>query len=463
MGTNPAVSLPNADAVRTALGKLDLFVVSENVLSNDTVNSGAHVLLPAHAWGEKSGTVTNSERRISRQRAFLEAAGESRPDWWIVSEVGKRLGFAEAFAFSRRLTSFASMPRSPASRTSGKRDFDIGGLAQISDDAFDALAPVHWPVRQATTRRSASSRRAVFTPTIARARFVAPDMPRLKTQASVSRPLRLNTGRIRDQWHTMTRTGLSPRLGQHLPEPFVEIHPDDAAEAGIANGGFAEVTTEFGRCMLKVLVSDRQQRGMLFAPIHWNERTASSARVGALVAAFTDPFSGQPEVKATPAAIAPHPYVQRGFVLSRRPLRFPDDVWWTRVAVTGGHGYLLAHNLGPEFWQDWFAANAPCDDVAAYDDRPAAPIARRRLRMVASSSACSAARSMKRSSGMRSRRCSRRTRCRPTSGACCCRAEAATALPASGPIVCACFGVGRNTIADAVSGGAGSVAAIGAH
>ncbi len=83
MGTNPAVSLPDADAVRKALGKLELFVVSENVLSNDTVNSGAHVLLPAHAWGEKSGTVTNSERRISRQRAFLDAPGESKPDWWI--------------------------------------------------------------------------------------------------------------------------------------------------------------------------------------------------------------------------------------------------------------------------------------------------------------------------------------------------------------------------------------------
>ena len=173
-------------------------------------------------------------------------------------------------------------------------------------------------------------------------------MPRLKTQTSVSRPLRLNTGRIRDQWHTMTRTGLSPRLGQHLPEPFVEIHPDDAAEAGIDNGGFAEVSTEFGRCILKAQVSDRQQRGMLFAPIHWNEENASSARVGSLVAAFTDPFSGQPEAKATPAAIAPKLYAQRGFVLSRRPLTMPDGVWWSRVAVVGGHGYLLAHNLDPD-------------------------------------------------------------------------------------------------------------------
>src|SRR6195952_4348221 len=91
MGTNPAVSLPEADAVRAAMAKLELFVVSENVRSNDTVNAGAHVLLPAQAWGEKSGTVTNSERRVSRQRAFVKPPGEAKPDWWIVSEVAKRL------------------------------------------------------------------------------------------------------------------------------------------------------------------------------------------------------------------------------------------------------------------------------------------------------------------------------------------------------------------------------------
>ena len=100
MGTNPAVSLPDADAARAALSKLELFVISENVRSNDTVNSGVHVLLPAQAWGEKSGTVTNSERRISRQRAFLPPPGEAKPDWWIVGEVAKRLGFGAAFDFN---------------------------------------------------------------------------------------------------------------------------------------------------------------------------------------------------------------------------------------------------------------------------------------------------------------------------------------------------------------------------
>ena len=127
IGTNPAVSLPDADAARAALKKLELFVISENVRSNDTVNAGAHVLLPAQAWGEKSGTVTNSERRISRQRAFLAPPGETRPDWWIVSEVAKRLGFAAAFDFKSAADVFREHAGLSAFENAGSRDFDIGG------------------------------------------------------------------------------------------------------------------------------------------------------------------------------------------------------------------------------------------------------------------------------------------------------------------------------------------------
>src|ERR1700753_1409335 len=131
MGTNPAVSLPDADVARAALGKLELFVVSENVRSNDTVNAGAHVLLPAQAWGEKSGTVTNSERRISRQRAFLSAPGEAKPDWWIVSEVAKRLGFGAAFDFNSAADIFREHAALSAFEHNGSRDFDIGGFCRI--------------------------------------------------------------------------------------------------------------------------------------------------------------------------------------------------------------------------------------------------------------------------------------------------------------------------------------------
>ncbi len=196
---------------------------------------------------------------------------------------------------------------------------------------------------------------------------MAPEIPALRTETTAGRPLRLNTGRVRDQWHTMTRTGLSPRLGQHLPEPFVEVHPVDAARFGLSHDGFARVTTDYGQCILKVTISPRQQRGMLFAPIHWSEHNASSGRVGGLVAPFTDPFSGQPENKATPASIVPYEYVFRGFVLSRTQLQMPTSLWWARAAVKGGFGYLFADNADLMRWPAWLQATAAAD-IAEYRD-----------------------------------------------------------------------------------------------
>src|SRR6201999_1326505 len=327
IGTNPVVSLPDADVVREALKKLELFVVSENVRSNDTVNSGAHVLLPALAWGEKSGTVTNSERRISRQRSFLPAPGEARPDWWILGEVAKRLGFGAAFDYRSAADVFREHAALSAFENGGRRGFDIGALTAGSDQGYDAMAPLLWPMQWGDIEpKQRMFARGGFYTNDRKARFIPPEIPALPTETNPGRPLRLNTGRVRDQWHTMTRTGLSPRLGAHLPEPYVEIHPDDASRYGVDDDSFARVTTDYGQCILKVVVSARQQRGMLFAPIHWSEANASAARVGALVAPFTDPFSGQPEAKSTPASIAPYEYVFRGFVLSRKELALPPSL-----------------------------------------------------------------------------------------------------------------------------------------
>ena len=156
-------------------------------------------------------------------------------------------------------------------------------------------------------------------------------------------------------------------MGQHLPEPFVEVHPDDAVRYGVTDDSFARVVTDYGQCILKVTVSDRQQRGMLFAPIHWSEANASSARVGALVAPITDPLSGQPENKATPASIAPHEYVFRGFALSRVRLELPSHAWWARVALPAGFGYLFADNADLAGWQTWLRS-VRGHDLAEYAD-----------------------------------------------------------------------------------------------
>ena len=463
MGTNPAVSLPDADAVRAALKKLELFVVSENVRSNDTVNAGAHVLLPAQAWGEKSGTVTNSERRISRQRAFLDPPGEARPDWWIVAEVAKRLGFGAAFDFNSAADVFREHAELSAFENTGGRDFDIGALKSLTDEAFDALAPVQWPTRLGSSQpqRRFFADGGFFTADF-KARFIAPEIPALRSVTSAARPLRLNTGRIRDQWHTMTRSGQSPRLGQHLPEPFVEVHPDDALKFGVTDDSFARVTTDYGQCTLKVVVSERQQRGMLFAPIHWSEATATGSRVGALVAPFTDAFSGQPENKATPVSIAPCEYVFRGFALSRTPLVLPGHSWWAHVAVPGGHGYLLADNADLAGWQSWLRSTTP-DDLAEYMDfgggvYRAASFAADQIEACLFIGPAQDAvdwNVIKQLFGAGPLGDDQRRML--LSG------KSSDGMASAGPIVCACFGVGRTTICDAIAGGAGTAAEIGAQ
>lgn len=463
MGTNPAVSLPNADAVRSAMRKLDFLVISENMRSNDSVNAGAHVLLPAHAWGEKSGTVTNSERRISRQRAFLTPPGESKPDWWIVSEVAKRLGYGSSFAYNSAADVFREHARLSAFENNGARDFDIGAFANIADEAFDDMPPVMWPMRAGNiTPTERFFAEGGFFTADKKAKFVATDIPQLRGPISAARPLRLNTGRIRDQWHTMTRTGLSPRLGQHLPEPFVEIHPEDAAQAGVVDGGFARLATDLGQCILKVIVSERQQRGMLFAPIHWSEETSSSGRTGSLVAPFTDPFSGQPENKATPVAIEAVVFAERGFALSRTPMKFPKNVWWSRVAVVGGYGYLLAGNAGASEWKTLMSPDDDRNAISEYEDA-AAKIYRaaafrddrlERCLFVGRSDDAVEWGAVKELFALPT--VTEDQRRILLSG------KSATGMSNPGPVVCACFGVGRNTICESISAGARTPADIGA-
>ena len=347
MATNPAVSLPRADLVRDAMRGLDLFVVSEVMRSNDTLNCGAQILLPAAAWGEKDGTVTNSERRISRQRAFLPLPGEVRPDWWIVGQVAQRLGFGEAFAFQSPGEIFAEHARLSAFENDGARDFDIGALDR-GDVAYEDMAPVQWPARANGAPAKRLFSKGGFFTADRRARFHALEEPALKEKACDQYPFLLNTGRVRDQWHTMTRTGLSPRLGAHLPEPFAQVHPLDAARAGLHEGGFVVVTSRHGRAVLRVRLSDGQRKGEVFAPIHWSAETASDARVGALVQPATDRHSGQPELKATAVALAAVSFARHGFVMARGDVDPGADFWSARIALAGGQGRLFATDVAFE-------------------------------------------------------------------------------------------------------------------
>jgi assimilatory nitrate reductase catalytic subunit len=345
VATNPVVSLPDADQVRRALARCELIVVSDVVQKTDTT-AFAHVLLPAAAWGEKEGTVTNSERRISRQRAFLDPPGETRPDWWAMCGVAKRMGFAGAFEFASSHEIFSEHARLSAAGNEGTRAFDIGGLAHLRSPEFDALEPVQWPVpveRLGTARLFASGRffhpdgRARFTPT-------APRAPAFALNEEF--PLVLNTGRIRDQWHTMTRTGISPRLSEYMPEPFADLHAQDALLLGVREGELVRVATQWGSLVARLRTSGDIARGALFVPIHWSATNASDGRVGALVNPVVDPESGEPEFKHTPARVEPFSVDWYGFILSRRPLAELDAAWWTAVRGQGFMRYEFACRRG---------------------------------------------------------------------------------------------------------------------
>jgi assimilatory nitrate reductase catalytic subunit len=355
MATNPAVSMPDASWARAALGKLELLVVSDNVLSNDTINSCADILLPAAAWGEKDGTVTNSERRISRQRAFLPLPGDAMPDWWMVTQVAHRLGFDDQFPYRSAADVFREHAALSAFENDGTRDFDIGALATLDDDGYDALEPTQWPAPAGRPSRERLFADGHFFTPDHKARFIPPEPLAPGAETTQDFPFRLNTGRVRDQWHTMTRTGMSPKLAAHRAEPFVDVHPADAGRIGLRNDGFARVATRYGSGVLKVRLDAGQQPGTLFVPIHWSEVNSAAARVGDLVAPVTDPHSGQPDAKATPASIAPLEFRMRGFALTRVPIALLGDTWWVRIAVANGFGYSFATNKGPAAWRDHLA------------------------------------------------------------------------------------------------------------
>ncbi|SKA02398.1 assimilatory nitrate reductase (NADH) alpha subunit apoprotein [Enhydrobacter aerosaccus] len=342
MATNPVASMPNADAVRAALAACDLSIVSEAVRASDTVDA-CRVRLPALAWAEKEGTVTNSERCISRQRPFLPAPGEARPDWWIIAEVARRLGYGDAFAWTGPADIFREHAALSAFENEGTRDFDIGAYATLDDAGYGCLAPFVWP---APTKAAATGGRFFgggdFFHVDRRARFVGTPVRPPEHAPDPEHPLRLNTGRVRDQWHTMTRTGKSVRLAGHRPEPTVDLHPLDAAARNLRTGDIAELRSRWGRAVFKVHVSDAVRPGDIFAPMHWTAQLSRSSKVNAAVNPAVDRLSGQPELKHTPVQVLKLPVCWHGTILARRPIMVPEVSYGARVRVAGCHAYVMA-------------------------------------------------------------------------------------------------------------------------
>jgi len=334
MATNPAVSLPDAEKVREALAACPFVAVSDCMAETDTA-AFAHVRLPALAWGEKDGTVTSSERRISRQRALFPPPGEARPDWRIVADVARAMGHGEAFGWRSPAQVFREWARLTAYENED-RTLDLGPLAGVTPEAYDALELVQWPVTAAggTARLFTDG---LFQTPDGRARMHAVAAAGPAEAVDPAFPLALNTGRVRDHWHTLTRTGLAPELCRHAPEPFVEIHPEDAAPLGVAEGMLTRVTTRQGEAVALARLTVRQRPGSVFMPMHWSAAYAPRGRANPLVGASVDPRSGQPEFKHTPARVRPYRETWRGFFIAREGWSLPKglDLVWRRIPQPG--------------------------------------------------------------------------------------------------------------------------------
>jgi assimilatory nitrate reductase catalytic subunit len=441
--TNPVVSMPDADAVRDAIAGCPFTVVSDVTQATDTARL-AHVVLPVKGWAEKDGTVTNSDRTISRQRAVLPAPGQGRADWDILADVARRMGYERGFDYETPAQIFREYAVLSGTAGALGRDFDISSLGVLSDEGYDTLAPARWPL---TPQRQGG--RFFADGTFFHADSKAKLIP-VKHQPPAARtgpryPFRLNTGRLRDQWHTMTRTGLSARLSAHLPEPFVEIHPDDAQEQGIVVSDLVQLRGPTGACILRARITDTVQRGQLFAPIHWTGETAPSARIDVAIPGVTDPISGQPESKAGVAIAQKWEAAWYGFAVSREAMTL-DCEYWARVPTNAGYRAELAGLALIEDWESYarqvFGSEAAKASVMQDSARGTARVVLEDAHgllgaLFVSPQPVALARDYL--AGLPGQ---------SAAGALSGRSPAD--LPDPGPILCACMGVGVNTITDAI-------------
>ncbi len=306
--TNPAQSMPDQATVRRALERAE-FVVLQEAFATTATADHADLLLPASTWGEKDGTVTNSERRISRVRPAVPAPGLARHDWQIGVDFARRLQ-AQGIGPRKELFPYAtpeSIWNEHRASTRG-RDLDITGLSY----AMLEEKPQQWPLPEdSTTGRARLYEDGRFPTADGRARFVSVAYQPVAEPRDARHPFALTTGRLRDHWHGMSRTGTLGRLFGHVAEPAVQLNPQDMARRGLQEGELVHVTSRRGSIVVPLQASTEVASGQAFMAMHWgpeflggmSSTGAPLAGINALTTPAHCPTSKQPELKHTAVKI----------------------------------------------------------------------------------------------------------------------------------------------------------------
>ena len=297
--TNPLVSMPELDRLKAALRNCPLVVVSDAYADTETSHY-AHLLLPAAQWSEKAGAMTNSERRITYCPAFRKPHGESRADWQVFAELGRRLGFEQQFSYDSAAEVYAEFAALSAGRLC-----DVSGL---SHELLSEHGPQQWPFPSGSEPTTESKRlysdHRFATPS-RRARFMAEQPLGLAEPPCEAYPLVLTVGRYLGHWHTMTRTAKVERIQSMHAEPRLEVHPDDAKRFSLEADGIAAITSRRGTLTARITITDRIRSGSVFLPMHWGFTQEHACEANALMHGEACPISKQPELKATAVVVAP--------------------------------------------------------------------------------------------------------------------------------------------------------------
>ncbi len=294
-GTNPAVSMPDANRIAEALEATQLIVAQDCYRQTET-NAFADVLLPAAQWGEKTGTMTNSERLVSRSEKMFDPPGLARPDWWIVSRIAKEMGFA-GFDYENSDQVWDEFRKLTAGTVCDQAGMTTKRLKR---------GPLQWPCP--SSRHGGTARlyaKGKFNTPTGRARFSTVYMREPAEQISTLFPFVLTTGRVANQWHTRTRTGKIPQLNDRDPAPYLEMHPEDAEKLGVESEQMIRIVSRLGEARAALRVTDTIRRGLIFMAFHWGSLFDSHSNVNVVVGSEVDPVSKQPELKFCAVRLEP--------------------------------------------------------------------------------------------------------------------------------------------------------------